>query len=347
MKEVRNYNSNDVLNKEIKYLFEHFYHFGCHKNDIKQNGNYVILKINNKEIVIYNDNMKYIVFDNICPHRGASLFCDTKKEGCSSIKCPYHGWSYSNGKLFIPNKSTFEADEIKDIDLSKYKVEFCGDFLFFSKYPKSTLIEQLDTYYDTLSSISSSIEKNRDLNTTPFKCNWKISLENALENYHVPYIHETTLAPMNLSNGTIEFDKYNSIWISDIENKKLFKKLTKMKDLFHNDIYKKDKYFSLYLFPFSMISSTFGLSYAFQSFFPGSTNTTDFHSRTYSVKSDINTDVFYDSVIKVNRQIFNEDIVVCNSLQKAAENSDINFVYSKLESRILNFQDNYNKNMEI
>ena len=346
MKKVNDYFSNENYSLEKKQLFENFYHFACHTSELENNNDYIKLEIYDNELIIYNDHGNIICFDNICPHRGAPLICGEDNQGCKKLICPYHGWSYSKGKLTIPNKNQFNDEDISNRDLFRYQIEKVGNFIFFSKTPIMNIKEQLGDFYSILEKISISIDKKIDLNKNTFLANWKIALENALENYHVPYVHPNTLAPLGLNNGIVEFESLNSLWISEINNEKAFKKLQKLKTFFRNDIFYKENYFSMYLFPFSMISSTFGYSYAFQSFFPNTSNETSFYSRTYSVHSELNTEAFYNSVKNVNRQIFDEDISVCNLLQTSLRNRTPNFVYNQMEKRILSFQKNYETFME-
>lgn len=346
MIKVDNYFSLDIYLKEKEELFEKFFHFGCHISELENYNDFIKLQIYDNEVIVYNDEGHLICFDNICPHRGAPFLCDNDNEGCRELICPYHGWRYKKGKLIIPNKNEFNDSDLNKISLYEYQVDNCGDFIFFSKQPIMSLKEQLGEFYSLLEEISYSISKKIDLNTTNFESNWKISLENALENYHVASVHPNTLAPLGLTKGDVEFDGLNSLWTSEISNQKAFKKLQKIKSFFNNDIFYKENYFSMYLFPFGMISSTFGYSYAFQSFFPNNVKQTSFYSRTYSVHSELDTKAFYNSVKDVNRQIFDEDISICNLVQKSLKNRDIGFVYNQMEKRILCFQKHYENFME-
>lgn len=346
MKKVTDYFTLETYSLEKKELFEKFFHFGCHVSELENNCDYIKLNVFENEVIIYNDNDEIICFENICPHRGAPFICGDQNQGCQKLTCPYHGWSYSKGKLVIPNKNQFNDEDVSNRDLFKYKIEKVGNFIFFSKNPIMSINKQLGKFYNILEQISKSIDKKIDLNKNEFLSNWKISLENALENYHVPYIHPNTLAPLGLTNGNVEFESLNSLWISEISNEKAFKKLAKLKSFFNKYIFYKENYFSMYLFPFSMISSTFGYSYAFQSFFPNNIDKTSFYSRTYSVHSELNTEAFYNSVKDINRQIFDEDISVCNLIQKSLKNRDTDFVYNQMEKRILSFQRNYGTYME-
>ena len=344
MKKVNNYFCEPVLEEEQKRLFESYFHFIAHKSELPSSGDFLCFTLFENEILLYKEDEEIICFDNICPHRGAPFLCG-ENEGCRVLTCPYHGWQYRDGKLVIPNKSRFKAEEIENVSLFSYRVEYCGDFIFFSRSPKQSLKEQLGEFFPFLEKISYSITRRRDMNRTPFASNWKLSLENALENYHVPSIHPHTLSPLGLSDGNVTYEGENSLWVSEITNAKAHKKLQRMKTFFKEENYYKENYFSLYLFPFSMISSTFGYSYAFQSFFPHTVEETRFYSRTYEVSSLLNTDPFYESVVRVNRQIFDEDIAVCNLLQKSLKKRNVSFVYSSQEERIVAFQKAYEECM--
>ncbi|EJL4452559.1 Rieske 2Fe-2S domain-containing protein, partial [Campylobacter coli] len=117
MKYVNDYCNCDIEKKEFEKLYKKFWIFGCHRDEIKNNKDYVVLRIYDFEIVIYNDNEEIIAFYNICPHRGARLlnvenYGFLKDHG--EIKCLYHHWSYKNKKLLIPNRTEF--DQTKQFD---------------------------------------------------------------------------------------------------------------------------------------------------------------------------------------------------------------------------------------
>lgn len=333
MEQVFDYRTAETFDLENTRLFDLYFHFGAHRCELSETGDFFRTRAGGHDIVLYNDSGTVIAFENRCPHRGCLLIPETS--GNAEIVCPYHGWRFGENRCIVPNKNRFEG--LENPELTRYSVGHCGDFIFFSPSPAMTLKEQLGSFWEMLETISYDITAKIDDNDRPFGSNWKIALENALENYHVSTVHPSSLGTLSPSDGDVTYDRTNSLWISSIQNTKIASKLLKIRPLFENR-YRNDTYFSLYLFPFSMVSSTFGYSYAFQTFFPQSPDQTAFLSRTYATRTDY-TD-FYDGVVALNRQIFDEDARICALVQEASLQSRPN-VYNSQEQRILAFQKHY------
>jgi hypothetical protein len=77
------------------------------------------------------------------------------------------------------------------------------------------------------------------------------------------------------------------------------------------------------MFPFSMITSTFGYSYSVQNFFPSlrDENTTNFTSRLLTTKLsnekyDQILSSFFESTININRTVFEEDHEICKLIPR-------------------------------
>lgn len=328
MQEVFDYTSQDTFELENKKLFDRFYHFGAHRSELASVNDFRRITAGGRDVVLFNDNNTIIAFENRCPHRGCQLLKDSNGNG--ELLCPYHGWRFGEKKCIIPNRKSFKEADIESINLSFYSIEFCGDFLFFSPHPSTSLQTQLGSFWNLLEMISHDITEKIDDNNHPFNANWKISLENALENYHVSTVHPHSLGLLLPSDGKVTYEGKNSLWESSIGNQKIQNKLLKVQPLFQNT-YRNENYFSLYLFPFSMLSSTYGYSYAFQHFFPKSPTETLFSSRTYATRTDY-TD-FFTGVAALNRQIFSEDADICQRVQ-AASATETSFVYNQQEQRI-------------
>jgi phenylpropionate dioxygenase-like ring-hydroxylating dioxygenase large terminal subunit len=338
---VFDYNSDETFNLECKKLFDEYYHFGAHISELQNESDFYRIDAAGRNIVLWNDSGTIKAFENCCPHRGCRII--DKEEGCGKMICPYHGWTFHSGKVAIPSKNDFNQSDIENISLKYYSVEQCGNFIFFSPSPKQSLKDQLGDFYNDVEKMSYSINSRVDKNPQSFDSNWKIGVENAIESYHVQMIHPESLQILNLDTNKIQYEKFNSFLFAPIQNEKVNKKLMKVKELFEGR-YEYDGYFSLYIFPFSMISSTYGYSYGIQTFLPNSPIKVDFMSRTYSVTS--NLDGFFDGVSSLNHQIFLEDATVCNLVQKGFSRAkkDINFIYAdNAEQRIRYFHNNYNE----
>jgi len=331
-------------------LIRSYWHPIAHKSELSNDRDFVRFDISDFEVVIINDKGDFVAFDNLCPHRGARFF--TEDFGNKFVKCLYHGWSYSRGKVNVAGIKTFQGCNIEQAALNQFHLEQCGEFLFFAIEPQTTLEEQLGPeVFTILQGIGQGIDSRADFNRYPFECNWTIALENALEPYHIPLIHSDTLASLQLGVGENVFYGENSIWYSPVESEKVYKRLKSLNRFYAaTDAYQG--YMSIFLFPFSMISSTFGYSYSVQNFFPSpSTESTFFTSRLYpSRNSDPRyrdmTAGFVQSTAEINRKIFDEDHQICKRIPSKSWSTSFPKFISTLEQKLLHFRQscaNWNK----
>ena len=295
--------------------------------------------------MLYNDYNNIICFYNACPHRGARLIDDNYdclNTGNRNIICKYHHWSFSKDKLQIKDKEEFSKSEC--LDLFRLKIDYCGDFIFFALNPIMSLKEQLGDFFEPIFHHSKSIKSCIDINDkTKFKSNWKIGIENSIEPYHIGAVHPNSLAPLKMDNINL-FCNANSKVSGKITNDKYNKRLRANKELFCDKNYYEGAYFSYYIFPFMILSSTFGYSYSIQTFYPDTPQNTHFTSRSYDVFSNFNQSLWNESVIKINRQIFDEDAIPTTLVQNGSIIDNMDFCYAiNKESRILDFHKNYNK----
>ena len=289
-----------------------YWHLVGHKSEVANDKDYFKLNLLDKEIVVVNDDGDIFAFDNICPHRGTRIFNQTL--GNQAISCPYHGWTYRGGKLRIPKKEEFIDCGINNADINKLTIQYCGDFIFVGFKPKKTLNEQLGSLEPILEKISNDIITRLDFDYYNFECDWPIAIENALESDHITKVHKKTLNQLNPKSHDYLFYGYNSVWKALIQNAKINKGLQKIKHNFYiNNPYQG--YINFLVFPFTMLSSTYGYSYSLQNFLPSvSKNKTNFYSRLLNVKSNNNALVKHlmNSTIELNHKIFKEDAEICS-----------------------------------
>ena len=314
-----------MISEVDQYLIDRYWHLIAHRSELSETNAYIRSNIGGEELAAFNDGASVIVFDNLCPHRGTRIF--DGERGKSRFVCPYHGWSFARGKLFRGSGGGVRKDDGAAPGLACWQTEWVGDFLFAAKKPVASLTEQLAGIGDRLEVISKDIEALHDHNAYDYQSNWKIAVENAQEPYHINQIHPGTLASLSLSVGRNEYNGDNSSWFSELENESMIKGLSRLGRFF--DIKEQHRgYFSTYIFPFSMISSTFGYSYSVQTFLPSSDlNTTNFTSRMYrsrlqaTAKASVLSS-FFDDTAQLNRKVFEEDHQICQRIPAYAWTSD-------------------------
>jgi phenylpropionate dioxygenase-like ring-hydroxylating dioxygenase large terminal subunit len=322
-------------------LLRHYWHLACHRRELANDGDFIRFDTAAGEVVVFNDAGEIRAFDNRCPHRGARMY--TEAHGNRAATCGYHGWTYRSGTLIVPEKQRFKSCDIDRARLNTYAVEWCGDFVFFAIEPRVGLYDQLGKTADVLENISFNIDKRIDVNRYDYACYWPLALENALEPYHIGAVHTETLATLELEDGENHFDGANSIWYAPVGNTRVRKQLSRLRGLFNLD-YQYEGYMSIYIFPFSMVSSTFGYSYSIQNFFPsGDTDHTRFTSRLYasntkSANAAQMLESFFESSMRMNRQVFEEDHEVCKLMPADSWSTDALHFPSDAEVKIDHFR---------
>ena len=295
-------------------LWEEHWHLLCHRSELTAARDFVRFSVGGKEVAVFHDGASIVAFDNRCPHRGTRIF--EANYGNQRFVCPYHGWSYAKGRLFVAAKETFDHCRIEEADLNRLRAEWLGDFLFVSRRPRAALAVQLAGIASLLETISTGIAARLDFNSFDYECDWKIAVENALEPYHVAGIHPNTLNTLELQPGRNDYFGRNSIWHSQIGNARADKMLKSLGRRFALP-YQYEGYMSIYMFPFTMLSSTYGYSYSLQSFLPSpASERTHFVSRLLSsrladgVKPELLAS-FFESSAALNRATFDEDHEIC------------------------------------
>ena len=324
-------------------LFEKYWHMVCHRTELPNDGDFLKFKTPIGDVVVFNDSGDYVAFDNRCAHRGALIY--TSESGNQANTCKYHGWTFKTGKLIIPSVEQFKGCNIDQADLKKYKLDWCGDFIFVGIEPENDLYGQLDGAAEYIENISFNINGRLDLSAYEYECAWPIALENALEPYHIDMIHTETLANLRLESGTNSFYGSNSVWQSPIGDSRIKKQLEKLSPYFNID-YGYQGYMSIFMFPFTMISSTFGYSYSVQNFFPSQNkeDRTNFMSRLLACnlrdeRAQKIVQPLWESSARVNRQVFEEDHAICKVMPTDAWSPEPLTYISEQEVKIAHFRE--------
>ncbi len=299
-------------------LARNCWHLVAHRCELANDRDFARLDWPLGELVLYNDKGTIIAFDNVCPHRGARFFLDCA--GNAPALCPYHGWSYRGGKVRIPRPENYQPCDLAAARLNQYSVEWCGDFLFVGCDSKISLAAQIQETWPLLAGMSADIAHPHDLLTEGLQCPWQVAVENALEPDHVAMVHAETLGRLDLININDEYFGCNSRLTASIGNPRQARALSAM-DRFFDLRHQHRGYQALYLFPFSFVTSTFGYTYALQSYMPSKNGAqTHLRSRMFTARTTMPasvTEQFFTSAAAVNRQVFQEDHEICRRVDPA------------------------------
>lgn len=294
-------------------------------------------------------------YQNQCPHRGARIV--NELSGHTSLQCPYHGWSFQPGRTSVPRYGTFNlaVNDPRQAYLHQWQISEVAGFVFVSSDPAFNVQQQIgqDAFY-WLQAYGASIHACHSSQSIAYQAPWMLAVENALESYHVPSVHPATLGSIGLSDGSNSFSDWSSIWQASTSSKKL----TASSRIIAKSIDVADRvngYFSLYLFPFAMLSTTESLSFALQLYQP-SPNAGDCASvlrtslyipRIVNAEMRDSVMAFYDSTAKMNRLIFEEDSLVSSLVPLESWDSCPLPYASSLESKINHFRECCRKSVSV
>jgi len=207
------YVDNEWYEREVEMLFKKNWVCVGRVEQVPKAGDYYSIEIVGQPLIVIRDETQQVkVHSALCRHRGAII---TEGAGhCRALVCPYHSWTYSpSGKLLNtpgnpPPMAGVSGFNMADHNLISFRTELWGGFIFVNFDENAEpLLSWLGDLPEFLSSyqLENMQWTNRDMYEVD--CNWKIWLENAFENYHVPSIHRDHYDPTNPSNWIFEETK--------------------------------------------------------------------------------------------------------------------------------------------
>lgn len=187
------YRNAELVDLEFEALFRTSWQFVCHINEVKNPRDFVTFDLlRDPVLVLRSDDGVLRAFINACRHRGAKIL-DGAGQCKARLSCPYHGWSYNtDGSLAgRPSEATFADPDKSALGLRALELEVICGLVFVRIVPGG---ESLHTMWaDYLPLIEPYHLEEMVPLAAPWvdhwNCNWKVGVDNNLENYHVPVGH--------------------------------------------------------------------------------------------------------------------------------------------------------------
>jgi nitrite reductase/ring-hydroxylating ferredoxin subunit len=261
------------------------WHLVARARELANEGDYVCLPWRaDGEVAVMRQAGELVAFNNLCPHRGARIFDSLR--GNREPRCAYHGRLAS-------------AANVKH-----YETGMIGDWLLVSDAPPhaphcapETIFQFLtDAPPLTLHSMLSYV----------IDAHWTVCVENALDFEHVEHVHAGSLAKLALVPKDLQCFKGGS---SIEEFASEAQRLGHLSKFFPHE--QPFDYMHAHLFPYACLSSTRGWTYSLQHYFPRADGRTNFIHRLYTAPTTRPMPEFFDSVAKLNAQVFAEDAAIC------------------------------------
>jgi choline monooxygenase len=208
------YTDAQFLAKEKESIFWRTWQPIGHAAAVASPGSYLATEIAGEPCAIVRGNDGVLrAFSNVCRHRASTILAGN---GCAkSIRCPYHGWTYSlDGKLLVaPEFEGVENWNRSEVRLPEMRVEEWGPFVFVNVESQTpALREVLGDIPDQVAALGCPVDKLHfsDRRDYLIHCNWKVYIDNYLEGYHLPVAHPSLFRELDYNQYRIDTFRYYS-----------------------------------------------------------------------------------------------------------------------------------------
>jgi choline monooxygenase len=351
----------DVLRRESIALFADGFVFAGLTTELANERDFVTVDGAGAAIVVQNFKGELRAFQNVCAHQFAKVQVDVR--GNRPLMCRYHGWNYdASGFPFgIPKRSEYELEGVprECLSLKPYRVETCGIFVFVCALDcPIDLPAFLGSFRDTLEELSRHIGPEYKFAEIPHAANWKLLVENVLDNYHCTTLHPQTF----LADGfcrtppeqVVVDGPHSSFHVRRTPTGREEQEALRRRFLSHlaKRSLTHDSYFHIFIFPNLFVASTEGTTFFVGQALPHAAGQTNLRLRYLEPaglparsrgRQDMVNQTYSENGLKI---IVEEDLPVLETVQKGLAISDRPGFIGAGETRIRAWRESYARAME-
>jgi phenylpropionate dioxygenase-like ring-hydroxylating dioxygenase large terminal subunit len=196
------YTSREIFALEQQQLFHDTWLYVGHESEVREPGDYKTTFAGVQPVIVARgaDDGEIRVLLNRCRHRGSAV-CHDDAGNANYFRCPYHGWTYRNsGEL----RGITYDDAYDDLDRSRLglvrlpRVDSYAGFIFASFAADGPSLEEYlgnaRKYLDIVSRQGpDGIRLSAGAHKLQYRNNWKLQIENTIDNYHFGFVHRSFL----------------------------------------------------------------------------------------------------------------------------------------------------------
>ena len=190
----------EVYNMELERIFGKAWFFIGHESEIPKPGDIVARQCGVDPVIFVRDASGTVrAFLNSCRHRGMRI-CRTDRDNATTLRCPYHGWSYStSGELLAASSEHHYGEgELDKSRLGLIPVARLGSYrgLVFGSWDAGaptleTWLGDMRWYMDIIFGRTGEIEFVGVPQVWEVECAWKFATDNFTDNFHVYWAHQS------------------------------------------------------------------------------------------------------------------------------------------------------------
>lgn len=211
------------LDHEKSELFSNSWAFAGLESDFEAEGDFRAVQCGGYPIVLVRlADGSIAAYHNLCRHRGTLLVEGEQGNIGKAMICPYHRWTYNlNGALRgIPNRSTCFPDlDRSKLGLKPAVVAVFQNLVFAHPDPDAKFDDWIAPIADKAWPHDLNADDLKEAKPLAYdmKCNWKVFVENAIDGYHLAYLHENTLGGPDPDQNLWERHGNHMIWYANDE----------------------------------------------------------------------------------------------------------------------------------
>ena len=189
------YTSEAFSQREVEQIFLKQWNFAGRLDEIPDSGDYMSLDFCGESVIVIRGKDDVVrAFANVCRHRSARLL--EGRGRCRTIVCPYHSWVYDLDGTLLRMKGMEQTAGFDPAEngLIPLQVESWAGFLFVSfandVMPLEEHLGDMTEQYASYRFADMLCVRRRSYD---LKCNWKLYIENAMEDYHTATVHKDSI----------------------------------------------------------------------------------------------------------------------------------------------------------
>lgn len=195
------YFSQQWYEREQDELFGRCWAYAAMVVDVANPGDYQCVQVGRHPLVVVRGMDGVLrAFHNICRHRGTAVLSGNGNTG-KRMRCPYHHWVYGlDGALIGVSQEREVCPGLDKSRLGLLEAELAVWNGLVFVHPE----RDAEPFEDWLADLPERLPPYDAESLIDFGCqsyhirsNWKIFIENFLDNYHLGYVHPETLAGLD------------------------------------------------------------------------------------------------------------------------------------------------------
>jgi len=198
--------SEELLKREWERIFRTCWIYVGHASEVKNPGDFRTRQIAGRPIIFCRDQAGQVrAMLNVCSHRGA-MVCREREGNTRGFYCMYHGWTFNpDGSLrAVPGIEDYgpKFDRVGHGLKNVPRFESYRDFWFLNfdpdAVPLTDYLAGAKDYIDLVvdQSPSGKMEIITGTQEYEIRANWKMLVENSVDDYHIIATHTTWIQYM-------------------------------------------------------------------------------------------------------------------------------------------------------